>query len=299
MPSTWPLAAQQLARAVTRRERLGALLTSCGAGTLTGSVAAWVLGRFAGTPPAWLPVAGGLLLGLVHGVLHARRVTAADLGAAAWALDRLGEAGEAGLASALGGTQHAAPPPPRTRLKPVAGLPLALGAALAAGLALGLDARAADPSDPAGPVSGEAVRVVGSVGPEPSDARTTESRERRAAEATRVRLALGLTSDAPPSAAALAERLQDPAARAAARSALQHDVVEADGALARALAAGPEAAAELAHGLAQGASEGALLEAERRAALAAATATAAPVVGASRRALIERHAALLRAQGVR
>lgn len=294
MPSTWPLAAQQLARAVTRRERLGALLTSCGAGTLTGSVAAWVLGRFAGTPPAWLPVAGGLLLGLVHGVLRARRVTAADLGAAAWALDRLGEAGEAGLASALGGTQHAAPPPPRTSLKPVLGLPLALGAALAAGLALGLDARAPDPSDPAGPVSGEVARVVGSVGPEPSERRTTESRERRAAEATRVRLALGLTSDAPPSAAALAERLQDPAARAAAGS-----VVEADGALARALAAGPEAAAELAHGLAQGASEGALLEAERRAALAAATATAAPVVGASRRALIERHAALLRAQGVR
>jgi|GEM_PF-5435044 len=294
MPATWPLAAQQLARAVTRRERVGALLTSCGAGLLTGSVAAWVLCRFAGTPPAWLPVAGGLLLGLAHGVRRARRVTAADLGAAAWALDRLSEAGEAGLANALGGTPHAPPPPPRTRLKPVAGLPLVLGAALAAGLALGLDGRAADPSEPAGPGSEEVARVLGGAGPEPSDARATESRERRAAEAVRVRLALGLSSDAPPSAAALAERLQDPTARAAAGR-----VVEADGALARALAAGPEAAAELARGLAQGASEGSLLEAERRAALAAASAMPPPIIGASRRGLIERHAALLRAQGVR
>ncbi len=294
MPSSWPVAAHELARAVTRRERLGALLTSCGAGTLTGTVAALVLARFSQTPPAWLAVASGALLGLAHGVWRARRVTPADPGDAAWALDRLGEANEAGLASALGGTEQSPAPPPSTRLKPVAGLPLALGAALAAGLALGLDARADGPSEAA---AGEPTEAVAPAGPGSGDERTTESRERHAAEAARVRLALGLTSEAPPSAALLAERLQDPAAREAAQRAL-HGTSEAESALARALAAGPEAAVLLAQGLAQATSDGAALEAERRAALAAAAA-AAPVVGASRRALVERYAALRRAQGGR
>ena len=169
-----------------------------------------------------------------------------------------------------------------------------LGAALAAGLAVALDARAdgttvlpangpAEPLAPAGPGSG--------------DEGTTEGREQRAAEGARVRLALGLTSEAPPSAALLAERLQDPALREAARRAVE-GASETPSDLARALASGPEAAAALAKGLAQATSDGAELEAERRAALAAAAA-AAPVVGASRRALVERYAALRRAQGGR
>lgn len=291
-PSAWAEAAARIARAVERRERAGALLQRFGAGALAGGLAGLAAG-WVGAPSAvgWAAVAGGVLGGLVLGVRAARQVPPVNREDAAWALDRVAGAGEAGLAESAGGTRAQAPPP-RVRLLPLRGLPLAVGGALVAGLACVRPGMASDDAATgAGPGSpGEVpTRVVGTI-----DAPAEVERQAGvAAEAARVRIALGLPAAGDLAPEALAAALRDEAALRAAREA-----ADAGSALAGALADPTAAEAQVARGLAQGAEAALAVEAARRADVALGLDPTAGSVPAGRRALVARYMARVRAAEV-
>jgi hypothetical protein len=288
----WAESAARIARAVARRERLGAWLKGFGSGALAGGVAGIALGG-AGVPRGGVlaTVGAGALLGAFAGLRAARRVPPVRVLDAAWALDRVAGAGEAGLAEIAGGAT-APLAPPQVHLLPTRGLALGVGGALVAGLACAIPGRSlASDADggAAGGAEAGATHVVGVI-----DAPAALERDAQVAtEAARVRQALGLPSSGEPDREAVAAALRDEAARRAAREA-----AEPGSALAQALADPAGADAEVQRALVRGHAAAAALEAARRAQAALALSPEVARVPAERRALVARYMARLRASEV-
>jgi hypothetical protein len=288
----WRTAAAALARRVERRARMGALASALGAGLAAGAALA-LTARVAGTP-AWTGplVALGALAGLVVGALRARGIARVGLGDAAWALDRLAGAREHGLTAALGAEGRARtageppPEPPQVRLRPPSGLSLLAGGGVLAALALVVGGTETDAAAPDSDDGAERVvaHLTGTAAGPDAAARASREAEERALEAERVRRALGLSAAESADPAAVADRLSDPEARAAARAAATEG-----GALAEALAGDRPATDAVARGLGSGARAADALETRRRAELGRRGAGAPAEVPAAKRALVERY----------
>lgn len=308
-PASWQEAAESLAARVTRRERLGRLLTPLGVGLATGGLAAVLLGwALPGLAP-WLGVAAGGVAGLAIGILRARRTAAHTTGPAAWALDRLGDAQGRGLTAAMVEGPRAseaafvAPrldaPPPVRLLPPRGVLPLAAGvlAALLGGIVGGriADESAAAASQPRiQPRSGQ--RSGAGASPEAADAAPAlEARaaevEREVAAETAAIEALGLDPESRPTRAAIEDRLADPERRAQAIAAAEGDV----GLRSALEGAGADAGAAV-EALRRVARARAETERLRREAAAARGPRVQPVLSAERRALVARYEAIRHAR---
>lgn len=287
--ASWADAAAQLAQRVARRERAGALLQALGVTLCAGAALGLLLRTLGLAPAAVLAPAAGLVAGVLLGLRAARRVPAVAPGHAAWALDRLAGAHEAGLAAAERASL-AAPPVPRVALAPLAGLPACVAGLLLATLCVALPAAPAA-AGPATQGDDRALRVVGTLeapAAAAAGARAAEARaaEARAAEGARLRAALGLPPGSEPLAPALAEALRDPALRAAARARTDA------GSEAAAALGGDDAAASaaaLARALAGADAAARALEQARRAEAAQAALPGTPSVPPSRRALVARY----------
>lgn len=281
MNAGWARAASLLARRVERRERAGALLQALGLALCAGGALGLCLRALGAGLPAALAPACGLLAGLVLGLRRARRVSAVDGGSAAWALDRVAGAHEAGLAAAergpLAGT--GAPPVPRVRLAPLAGVPACVAGVLLAGLCMALPAPRGDGSSAREAGEDRDLRVVGTL-----DAAGADAIAAKAAEDARLRAALGLSPERKAEAPALEQALRDPALRnqlrerAGTGSALATALDQPDAAAA---------ASALAGVLDEGLQARRALEALRRQEAAAPQAT--PFVPPTRRALVARY----------
>jgi hypothetical protein len=292
----WRSSAAALAHAVERRARLGHLLAGLGLGLLAGALVAFALRALGTEGPAPAALGMGALAGAAWGLARARAVPPVSAGDAAWALDRLAGAHERGLTAALlGGEEPRAdasplPAAPGVRLQPPRGLALLGGGAVLAALVLVVPQ--GDGPEAGVPADAEfQERVVGTVsgalGGATGDPAAAAQAESRAVDAERVRKALGLSAVESQDAAAVAERLGNPQALAAAR-----DAAAPAGALGQALADGPSAAADVAAGLKAGARAAEVLETARRAALSGSASALAPPLPAARRATVERYFAL-------
>lgn len=288
----WPAAATALARRATRRRRTSAFLVRAAAGTVAGA-AVLAAARLTGAGPVALPeaaLATGALVGAVLGLRAARRVAPTTVGDAAWALDRVGAAGGRGLAAALVGGPAAdaagrSGPPPVARLEAPDGLPFALAAVLLAVGACTVPRRTADDAGPGAttPSAGTA-RGGAAVDAGRADA-YADAQARRAAAERAVREALALPRTGPVDPTEVAQRLRDPAVRAAAR----RSAAEGSEAAAALSMEGADGAAALARALSDEAA--ARAEALRRRATAGRAEAGAAVVPPSRRDLVARYLA--------
>ena len=213
----WPEAAKRLARRINARARTSALLERLGPCVFAGGLAS-VGARLLGWPQpvVLLALGAGALLGVLLGWQRRRRVAQVGPGAAAWALDRIGDRGEHGLAAAIGSptaaaqAARAAAAPPRVRMLPPHGLAWFAAGLLAAGVAWmapGIQREA----------SGEVAGDGGSGGTETTastgSAGRTEDPDGALSTVSQVRQALNLPTDGALNREALVKRLADPAAR--------------------------------------------------------------------------------------
>jgi len=291
-PTTWPQAAERLARRIRRRERIGAAVAPLGRALLLGGAGGVAL-KLAGSAPQWPLVVLGASVGLgLLGALHASsRVPRVAASHAAWALDRVAGAKERGLVAAtVPGAVGAEAAwaagriePPRVALLPPRGLAVALGGILAVVLALLVPQAAADA--PAAPLTGSAADAAPSAGGEAAHPRTDPGHQDAArAEATAaVREALGLGPQAATDPERVAERMNDERLRDAARDAAP------EGSEVAALLARGASADLVAEALGAGGEAEARARKARRQATAALAARAVVPVPADRRALLERY----------
>ena len=207
-------------------------------GLSLGCVAALCL-RLVGWGTTW--VASALGLSALVGFLwpRARQQTAPDVGAAAWALDRMGGHRERALTVALAddAVDHLAgnplPPPPRIRLRPADGAaPLAGSLLLAGALVL---APSASSRRVAQEHAGDTAReLAGGASSSAGDSDSGNERDHGKALATRaktldeVRRAAGLAPGTPIDRDAWKERLANPNTSRAVREAMQRARLEND-----------------------------------------------------------------------
>lgn len=291
-PTTWPRAAERLARRVRRREQIGAVVGPLGRALLLGGAAGVAL-KLGGAAPLWpLTVLGAsLALGLL-GAFHALgRVPPVATADAAWALDRVAGAKERGLVAAtvpgpVGAEAAWAAgriDPPRVGLLPPRGLAMALGGILAVVLALLVPTAVVE----AGPAHTTGSPETGAAAPGGGggDLRADPGREdaAEAEAAATVREALGLGPQAATDPERIAERLGDERIRDAALEAAPEG---SDVAALLARGASPEAVAEALG--AGGEAEARARQARRRATAAIADGAIVPLP-ADRRALLERY----------
>lgn len=289
--TTWPQAADRLARRVVQRERVGAAVGPLGRALLLGGAAGVAL-KLGGAAPYWPFVALGasLVLGLLGAVHALGRVAPVTVAEAAWALDRVAGAEERGLVAAtvpgpVGAEAAWAAgrmPPPRVALLPPKGLAMALGGLLAVALAIlvpGTQPAAAPARSVLPPVE------TGTAGGAARDASADPGRiDAAMAEATTaVRTALGLGPQAATDSERVAERLGDERLRDAALEAAP------EGSEVAALLARGASAEQLAEALGAGGEAEARARRARRDATAALAQGAIVPVPADRRALLERY----------
>ncbi len=291
--TTWPEAAARLARAVERRDRIGAWVGPLGPAVGPAAVLALGVKAFgADGVTTWLPLAAGAFVALVLGWRRSRGVGTVRPSDAAWALDRVAEAGGRGLAAAtvpgpVGAEAHWGPgrrAPPRVRLLSPRGLALSLCGGLLALVALlvppvGAAAGPAVPGAAAGAGGGPAPGAPGG----DLAGRAAEAAH-KAATAAAVRDALGLGPHAAEDPARLADRLVDERIRSAAAAAARGNEI-----LERLASAGPDAAHDLAEALAEGRRAGDEAEAVRREEARRRVASPALPVPPARRPLLERY----------
>ncbi|MHC5012639.1 MAG: hypothetical protein ACYTG6_17120 [Planctomycetota bacterium] len=274
---------------------MGALLGPLGWGVLLGSLGAAALKALgAGAGVGWGLMGGGLVIGIVRAWRGVRRVVPIRPESAAWALDRVAQAGSRGLVAATvagpAGAEAAwAPPridPPSVRCLPPQGVATALAGLLVGVLALAAPSRRSDTADAALEAVAPGAPAAGQVSAEAEARAEAATREAQAAAA--VRETLGLSSQAAEDPAQVAERLAQPGLPEAARRAAT------EGSDVAAVLMNPEATPEeLAAALAAGrVSEEAAREARRRAA-AARSSDPLPPIPIERRALLERYFASL------
>lgn len=212
----WPQAAQRLAQRVNARALRSAVLERVGPAVFAGGVGG-VAARLLGAPQSAVPVclSAGLLVGALLGWRRASAVTAVSPGAAAWALDRVAERGEHGLAAAVGSEAVAqaaaqvAAAPPKVRMLAPQGLAWVAAGLLAAAVAW----MAPLPDDPKeGAVPG-ARAPAGTQARTPGTATGPGGAAAGLAEVAKVREALNLPPDGALNREAVAKRFADPAAK--------------------------------------------------------------------------------------
>ena len=301
--SPWTAAATRLAGKVNRRSALGAALRPVGWGLVAGSLAGlgwrFVAEPGAGRPGALVCLGAGLLVGLWRGIRAIRRRTRVGAGDAAWALDRLADAGERGLTAAVvegpaaaeaAWASPAAPPPPSVKLLPPRGLAVTAGALLVGLVALLAPERpAADDTPPWSPGTAREEASAPAPGQDPAAAdANAAAADRRARSGERVLEALGMRPDEPVDPAELSGRLEDPEQREAALEAARES--DGDGSrLADLLGEGDTSPGEVAEALATAQDQRHRAQAQRRAALAARQASPRRPVPLARRALVARY----------
>lgn len=288
-PATWPLAADQLARRVRRRELIGAGVGPLGRALLAGGAAGVAL-KLGGAAPPWCGVVLGasVVLGLLAALHALGRVPPVATADAAWALDRVAGAKERGLVAAtVSGPVGAEAAwaagrvdPPRVGLLPPRGLATALGGVLAVVLAVLVPAAKADlpPPGPDAPGAGAAAPGGGDALDDPGHEDAA-----RAEAAAAVREALGLGPQAATDPQRVAERLGEERTRDAALEAAP------EGSEVAALLARGASADLVAEALGEGGRAEARARKARRQAAAAKAGAAVVAVPPDRRAFLERY----------